>query len=625
MPFDSYGQWHDNQYEMEQFERSRGHDPNSQNSGGSSSSSSSSSRIYDPAAELRKPSKVTLSESTKASLRANDKGRSLMDNEDYDGAIAEFTKLINDNPSPGPYYLRGCCYYHKKDNGRAIADFNNALSAPNAVGFDYSNVFHNRGLSFLAMQEDQRAIDDFTKALELGIKHSVPDIYYFRGMCYFYIKKLAFAANDWRKAVSLARSNEQSHISAKKMLDENASAISEYEKIAKANFNEQLSNAKNGSVDGCFNVGKSYEDGFGVSQDLNEAIKWYKKAAEKGDKEAKEKVKELENKISPSSTPSSSSYSAPSSSSSSPSSSASAPTRQSSSSYSSTAEAKNGNWESKIENWYRNYAANPNNVCQQDDLDTLAEYYKNRGDAYQEKGNTAKANADYQRAVNLASIDKYEELDLHNETNAEALFTHGIEEYNANHYAVAVHLLKLSANDGHSGAKAKLNEIKNAVGGSSSTSYSSSSTSKKASVIGAVIGAVIIGILPGFGFIRIIIGAAVGYGLGLLFPKIKKLIIGIFVVAIILGGGYFAVSKFAPNLLSSIKNKTVTTVAAAETKTVTVKNEALNLRAEASTNSEILKKLKKGDVLNVIGEAVNGWLPVEHEGTKGHVSGDMVE
>jgi len=45
---------------------------------------------------------------------------------------------------------------------------------------------------------------------------------------------------------------------------------------------------------------------------------------------------------------------------------------------------------------------------------------------------------------------------------------------------------------------------------------------KKAGLIGAVIGAVIIGILPGFGFFRFIIGAVIGYGLGwLLFAIIS--------------------------------------------------------------------------------------------------------
>ena len=39
-----------------------------------------------------------------------------------------------------------------------------------------------------------------------------------------------------------------------------------------------------------FNVGYMYEMGMGVTADKNEAIKWYKKAAEKGDKDAKDKL-----------------------------------------------------------------------------------------------------------------------------------------------------------------------------------------------------------------------------------------------------------------------------------------------------------------------------------------------
>jgi len=265
----------------------------SSGSGDSGSSSSSSSSSPPPSSKIS----AELSQYAKELLRASDNGRKLLDNKDFDGAIEAFTKAINIEPCPGDYYHRGLCYRHKKEHDRAIADFNNALSSQNANGFDYSEVYHSRGMSYMALEEDKKAIADFTKALDLGIKHSVPDIYYFRGMSYFYMQNLQLAANDWRKAVSLAKSNEQAHISAKKMLNENASEIAEYEEMAKGAFEGQLSKANNGDVSACFNVGKSYEEGFGVSQDLNEAIKWYKKAATKGNDNAKEKVKEIEERI----------------------------------------------------------------------------------------------------------------------------------------------------------------------------------------------------------------------------------------------------------------------------------------------------------------------------------------
>jgi len=210
----------------------------------------------------------------------------------------------------------------------------------------------------------------------------------------------------------------------------------------------------------------------------------------------------------------------------------------------------------------------------------------------------------------------------------------------------AIELFRKAAEQGQEDAKSKLKElglesVSPSSAPSSSPSRSSSSDTptddkkakdeKKNMIAGAcAIAGAIIAILPGFGILRLIIGFVIGSCVGMwiiapLLCKFTKFFVVLLIVGAVGVGGYFTVSKFAPDLLSSIKNKTVTTVAAAEIKTVTVKTEALNLRAEASTSSEILKKLKKGDVLKVIGETVNGWLPVEHEGTKGHVSTDMVE
>jgi uncharacterized protein YraI len=59
--------------------------------------------------------------------------------------------------------------------------------------------------------------------------------------------------------------------------------------------------------------------------------------------------------------------------------------------------------------------------------------------------------------------------------------------------------------------------------------------------------------------------------------------------------------------------------------TATVTVNALNFRSGPGINNNILKTIKKGDVLTVTGNTKNGWLPVEHQGTKGYVSGEMVD
>ncbi|MBO5644474.1 MAG: SEL1-like repeat protein, partial [Lentisphaeria bacterium] len=40
-------------------------------------------------------------------------------------------------------------------------------------------------------------------------------------------------------------------------------------------------------------LGLCYEKGFGVKQDMKEAVKWYRKAARRGDKMAKNHLKKL--------------------------------------------------------------------------------------------------------------------------------------------------------------------------------------------------------------------------------------------------------------------------------------------------------------------------------------------
>ena len=42
------------------------------------------------------------------------------------------------------------------------------------------------------------------------------------------------------------------------------------------------------------NLGEMYEEGRGVDKDEKEAVRWYRKAAEKGDKEAQKRLGQLD-------------------------------------------------------------------------------------------------------------------------------------------------------------------------------------------------------------------------------------------------------------------------------------------------------------------------------------------
>ncbi|MDO5132797.1 MAG: tetratricopeptide repeat protein [Eubacteriales bacterium] len=58
------------------------------------------------------------------------------------------------------------------------------------------------------------------------------------------------------------------------------------EQDLQAAFHYTLESAKNGFPQGMFNAGKCYENGWGTKRNLDEAIKWYDKAAEEGIAEA---------------------------------------------------------------------------------------------------------------------------------------------------------------------------------------------------------------------------------------------------------------------------------------------------------------------------------------------------
>jgi len=220
-----------------------------------------------------------------------------------------------------------------------------------------------------------------------------------------------------------------------------------------------------------------------------------------------------------------------------------------------------------------------------------------------------------------------------------------------------------------------------------SYSSSKVEVNKTAVVSGAIMGAAALGILPGFNLIRLGIGAVAGFLPGIIVNRKDKSYgffydhsDGLFVFALIatiactLLGGYLGFSGtksfgilfwgafcLATLIIFKVKDSdftirgeglgnaaclvfvlagsaylfftTPTTIkppqtATAETstqvQTVTVTPDALNLRADASGTSDVVKILRKGDTLIVTGVAVSGWLPVEHNGSRGWVGEQLV-
>jgi len=285
----------------------------------------------------------------------------------------------------------------------------------------------------------------------------------------------------------------------------------------------------------------------------------------------------------------------------------------------------------------------------------LSQFYKAQGDAYK-KGGDDNADVCYCYAVNLADAEylkKYRSEGITFETYPDFLVFHAETEYKQKHYGVALFLYEKAAKMGVKDAKSKAEEIsKMSISGGS---YSSMIPTDSLNYLTLGKGAS----YPRLSAPSISLGSLALKSIsgGLASPSSssssrsggvssssstsyasssssgtatskggsgsKKVIAGLVIAAVIIGGGYFAVNKFAPNLLSSVKGKTVGTNAAAE-RTVSVTADSLNLRSQASGNADIVNTLKKGDTLTVTGDAVNGWLPVRFQNSNGYVSEQYV-
>jgi hypothetical protein len=68
----------------------------------------------------------------------------------------------------------------------------------------------------------------------------------------------------------------------------------------------------------------------------------------------------------------------------------------------------------------------------------------------------------------------------------------------------------------------------------------------------------------------------------------------------------------------------VQTAEATATATATVTADTLNLHSTPSSSGEIIKVLKEGDTLTVIGNMESGWVLVNHGNNSGYVSAEMI-
>ncbi|MBF0289585.1 MAG: tetratricopeptide repeat protein [SAR324 cluster bacterium] len=115
----------------------------------------------------------------------------------YQNAIADFTKVIQLDPQfMVPYSKRSEAHLYLKHYQQAIEDLNRYLVESPSPG-----EFFNRGIAHMGLKQNKKAVDDFSKAIEMekGFKKS----YVFRGIAYMHLGKSELACTDWKKSCQL--------------------------------------------------------------------------------------------------------------------------------------------------------------------------------------------------------------------------------------------------------------------------------------------------------------------------------------------------------------------------------------------------------------------------------------
>jgi tetratricopeptide (TPR) repeat protein len=105
------------------------------------------------------------------------------------------------------YYIKGVLNNNKGKYSRALENFDKALSLN--AGSNEFNIYLNRGVSYLEMEEMDAALKDLTKAIALGPNNA--SAYHSRGRIYYASKQYAEAVKDFSRSVEINPNNDAAY------------------------------------------------------------------------------------------------------------------------------------------------------------------------------------------------------------------------------------------------------------------------------------------------------------------------------------------------------------------------------------------------------------------------------
>jgi tetratricopeptide (TPR) repeat protein len=148
------------------------------------------------------------------------RGKVWYDKKDYDKAIADYTKAIKLDPNDfDAYDNRGKAWDKKGDHDKAKVDYAMAKELMAAADFEQELMddifnydkakainpkalaFYNSGLAWYDKKDYDKAITDYTKAIEIDSKYA--DAYYYRGAAWHDKGNLDKAITDYTKAIAI--------------------------------------------------------------------------------------------------------------------------------------------------------------------------------------------------------------------------------------------------------------------------------------------------------------------------------------------------------------------------------------------------------------------------------------
>lgn len=173
-------------------------------------------------------------------------GLARQNQEDFKGAIADFSKAIEFNPNyADAYYARGYGYKKLENKEKAIADYSKVI----AINPKGTVAYLGRAIAYYDQGKRKEAKADYDRAIELNSNYA--DAYVGRGLVYYDLQEIINAINDYSKAININPNYDIAYNnrgSAYRVQGEKMKAINDYSKAIELNPNSDNAYNNRGDV-----------------------------------------------------------------------------------------------------------------------------------------------------------------------------------------------------------------------------------------------------------------------------------------------------------------------------------------------------------------------------------------